>query len=284
MRRAVEQARSGSSTLLVLERAGGIGKSTIIDAGVRDTHPGILLRKRGRELERDRPFGLVVSMLGRPAADVVRSEAPPRDTASPTAALARRWRTAEALVELAQQRRPSVLLVVDDLQCADEGRALVLHVLALESAVAAASLVARSVHHRGRRTSPRSRTPLTGRAVRGWSCRHSPRRRCWSSPLPPPAGRPAPDFAPPSTAPAIPRSCSSWCVGSTEGEYPLDGLARRLRVGPDFYVTLTMSPRCGAPNTRRIRSSMLARLRREEGRSCAHPASTVRWSSRSRSL
>src|SRR5919202_756695 len=142
VRRVVEQARRGLSNLLVVEGEAGIGKSTIVDAGVRDAQGVILLRARGRELERDRPFGLVASMLGPPAADLVRSEAPPGDTASPTAAVAWRWRIAEALVELAQQRRASLLLAVDDLQWADEGSALVLEVLALESAAAACSLVA----------------------------------------------------------------------------------------------------------------------------------------------
>ena len=142
VRRVVEQARRGLSNLLVVEGEAGIGKSTILDAGVRDAQGVILLRARGRELERDRPFGLVASMLGPPAADLVRSEAPPGDTASPTAAVAWRWRIAEALVELAQQRRASLLLAVDDLQWADEGSALVLEVLALESAAAACSLVA----------------------------------------------------------------------------------------------------------------------------------------------
>jgi predicted ATPase len=82
VRRVVEQARRGLSNLLVVEGEAGIGKSTILDAGVRDAQGVILLRARGRELERDRPFGLVASTLGPPAADLVRSISIPAATAA----------------------------------------------------------------------------------------------------------------------------------------------------------------------------------------------------------
>ena len=126
LERCLAEAERGSGSLVLIEGEAGIGKSTIVEAALLEAaRRGIARRAaRGRELERDAPFGVARQLLERspvtaPAAERA-ADAPRRDRAQRAAA------TIDALVDVVRQLvggrsaagRP-LLLAVDDGHWAD---------------------------------------------------------------------------------------------------------------------------------------------------------------------
>jgi len=62
VRATIERGLAGPGCALVIEGEAGIGKSSLVDA-VLDGAPGMILRGAARELEQERPFGLLLEAL-----------------------------------------------------------------------------------------------------------------------------------------------------------------------------------------------------------------------------
>src|SRR5688500_3912843 len=62
-RATIERGVAGAGCVLVIEGEAGIGKSSLLDA-LLEGAPGLALRGAARELEQERPFGLLLEALG----------------------------------------------------------------------------------------------------------------------------------------------------------------------------------------------------------------------------
>src|SRR5688500_8045405 len=124
---AVEPARDGRSTVLVVHGEAGIGKTTLLDQAARDADGFRVLRARGYESERDIPFAGLLDLLT-PLLDLV-DRIPPAQAAALRGALAieavaqqGRFTVPAAVLSIhatAAEEEP-VVAIVDDAHWPDE--------------------------------------------------------------------------------------------------------------------------------------------------------------------
>ncbi|MDQ4145703.1 MAG: AAA family ATPase, partial [Actinomycetota bacterium] len=149
----LESLERGLGQAILIEGEPGIGKSRLVIEALEHakTLDLSILQGSGRELERDMPFGAVIEALDvRRPSDQRRAEI--RDLLSGVKDGERfdearlRLVLIDALVELieAQANKASVVLVVEDLQWADQGTYAVLHRLLRRSAHLAVGLLCTS--------------------------------------------------------------------------------------------------------------------------------------------
>lgn len=129
------EARRGRGCLLLIEGEAGSGKSTLLAEAIWLASDFVVYRGSGREIDRDRPFGVIVEALGISVTsrDVERS-AIGRELRASTDAIGDtlRYRVLEDIIALLEREALSrpLLVALDDLHWADDPSILVVHHLA----------------------------------------------------------------------------------------------------------------------------------------------------------